>query len=119
MKYFLSAAFFLGALSAPASSAERISFQLGEFKRSIPIEELSNYAAGKPPGTALADVLRLFKPSEQLALRKALNQSAPVNAVMASDYLSTALGRRTVQQLVKLIIQPKDVCWQCHGCGLD
>ena len=118
MKHFLSAAFCLCALAAPASSAERISFQLGEFERSIPIAELSDYAGGKPPGTALADVLRLFKPSEQLALRKALNQSAPVNAVMASDYLSTALGRRTIQQLIKLVNQPKDVAGNAMAAAL-
>ena len=64
----------LSALATPASSAERISFQLGEFQRSIPVDELVDYAAGKSPGIALADILRLFKPSEQQAVRKALNQ---------------------------------------------
>ena len=118
MKRFLSAVIGIGALAAPASSAERISFQLGEFERSIPVDELVDYAAGKAPGKALADVLRLFKPSEQQALRKALNQSAPVNAVMASNYLSTALGRRTIQQLVKLINQPTDVAGNALASAL-
>ena len=118
MKRFLSAVIGFGAVAAPAMSAERISFQLGEFERSIPIDELADYAAGKPPGTALADILRLFKPSEKQALRKALNQSAPVNAVMASNYLSTALGRRTVQQLVKLINQPTDVAGHALAAAL-
>ena len=118
MKRFLSVVIGFGAVAAPAMSAERISFQLGEFERSIPIDELADYAAGKPPGTALADILRLFKPSEKQALRKALNQSAPVNAVMASNYLSTALGRRTVQQLVKLINQPTDVAGHALAAAL-
>ena len=109
MKQLLSAVICLAALAAPVSSAERISFQLGEFERSIPIDELASFAAGNAPGAELADALRLFKPSEQQDLRKVLNQSAPVNAVMASNYLSTALGRRTVQQLVKLLNQPPDV----------
>ena len=109
MKRFLATVVGLSAMAAPAFCAEQISFQLGEFERSIPIDEIADYAAGKSPGTALADILRLFKPSEQQALRKALNQSAPVNAVMASNYLSTPLGRRTIQQLVKLINQPTDV----------
>ena len=65
MKRFLSAVIGFVALATPAMSAERISFQLGEFERSIQIDELADYAAGKPPGTALADILRLFKPSEK------------------------------------------------------
>ena len=105
-------------MAAPAFCAEQISFQLGEFERSLPIDELADYAAGKSPGTALADILRLFKPSEQQALRKALNQSAPVNAVMASNYLSTPLGRRTLQQLVKLINQPTDVAANAQASAL-
>ena len=118
MKRFIYAVIGLGVLAAPASSAERLSFQLGEFERSIPIDQLADYAAGGPPGTALADVLRLFKPSEKQALRKALKQSAPVNAVMASNYLSTALGKRTVQQLVKLIDQPTDVAGHALASAL-
>ena len=118
MKRFLSAVIGLAVLAAPASSAERISFQLGEFERSIPIDELADFATGEPPGTALADLLRLFKPSEKQALRRALNQSAPVNAVMASNYLSTALGKRTVQQLVKLINQPTDVAGNALASAL-
>ena len=108
----------MSALAAPAFCAERISFQLGEFERSIPIDDLTDYAAGKSPGIALADILRLFKPSERQALRKALNQSVPVNAVMASNYLSTALGRRTIQQLVKLINQPTDVAGNALASAL-
>ena len=118
MKRFLYAVIGLGVLAAPASSAERISFQLGEFERSIPIDELANYAAGGLPATELADVLRLFKPSEKLALRKALKQSVPVNAVMASNYLSTAVGKRTIQQLVKLINQPTDVAGNALASAL-
>ena len=118
MKQLLSAVICLGALAAPVSSAERISFQFGEFERSIAIDELASFAAGKAPGTELADALRVFKPSEQQDLRKVLNQSAPVNAVMASNYLSTALGRRTVQQLVKLINQPPDVAGNALSAAL-
>ena len=119
MKRFLYAVIGLGVLAAPASSAERISFQLGEFERSIPIDELANYAAGGLPATALADgQLRLFKPSEKLALRKALKQSVPVNAVMASNYLSTAVGKRTIQQLVNLINQPTDVAGNALASAL-
>ena len=108
----------LSALATPASSAERISFQLGEFQRSIPVDELVDYAAGKSPGIALADILRLFKPSEQQSLRKALNQTTPVSAVMASNYLSTALGRITIQQLVKLINQPTEVAGNALASAL-
>ena len=108
MKRFPQVVISLGLLAAPASSAEKLSFQLGEFERSIPIDELADYATGGSPGSALSNVLRLLKPSEKQALRKALNRSAPLNAVMASNYLSTAVGKRTVQQLVKLINQPTD-----------
>ena len=118
MKCFLFAVIGLGVLAAPASSAERLSFQLGEFERSIPIDELADYAGGQSPGTALADVLRLFKPSEKQAFRKALNQSAPVNGLMASNFLSTRLGKRTVQQLAKLIKQPTDVAGNALASAL-
>jgi predicted dienelactone hydrolase len=118
MKRFLQVVIGLGLMAAPASSAEKLSFQLGEFERSIPIDELADYAAGGSPRTALADVLRLFKPSEKQALRKALNQSAPVNAVMASNILSTAVGKRTIQQLVKLINQPTDVAGHALASAL-
>ena len=118
LKRFLATVIGMSALAAPAFCAERISFQLGEFERSIPIDDLADYAAGKSPGIALADILRLFKPSEREALRKALNQSVPVNSVMASNYLSTALGRRTIQQLVKLINQPTDVAGNALASAL-
>ena len=80
MKRFLRVVIGLGLLAAPASSAEKLSFQLGEFERSIPIDELADYATGGSPGSALSNVLRLLKPSEKQALRKALNQSAPLNS---------------------------------------
>ena len=108
MRSFL-AAIGLTALAVPALSADQISFQFGELERSIPIAELAGFAAGDPPGPKLREVLRLLKPSERTSLRAALNQSAPVNAVMASNYLGTALGRRTVQQLAKVINQPANV----------
>ena len=90
MKVILQVVIGLGLLAVPALSAEKLSFQHGEFERSIPIDELADYAASGSPGSALSDVLCLFKPSEKYSLRKAFNQSAPVNAVMASNYLSTA-----------------------------
>ena len=109
MKRSFLAVIGLFALAAPALCAERISFQLGEFERSLSISELADFAAGDPPAPELREALRLLKPSEQKALRGALNQSAPVNAVMASNYLGTALGQRTIQQLAKLINQPSKV----------
>ena len=109
VKHALAAFVCIGALAAPVSSAERISFQLGEFERSISVSELSAFAAGDEPGPGLADALRLLNPSARKSLREALNQSAPVDSVMVANYLTTALGKRTIQQLVKLINQPSEV----------
>ena len=109
MKHLVAAGLVLVAAGAPATAAEQISFQLGELERSIPIQQLVSFAAGDPPGAQLADALRLLKPSQRQSLRLVLNQSAPVNPVMASNYLGTAIGKRTVQQLSKLINQPADV----------
>ena len=109
MKHLVAAGLVLAAAGDPAFAAEQISFQLGELERSIPIEQLASFAAGDPPGAELADALRLLKPSQRQSLRLVLNQSAPVNGVMASNYLGTAIGKRTVQQLAKLINQPADV----------
>ena len=53
MKCFLKVVISLGLLAAPASSAEELSFQLGEFERSIPIDEFANYATGGSPGSTL------------------------------------------------------------------
>ena len=47
----------LGLLAALASSAEKLSFQLGEFERSIPIDKLPDYATGGSPGSALGFVV--------------------------------------------------------------
>mgnify|MGYP002815035120 CR=1 FL=1 len=109
VKCLISLFWALTTSLTPASAAEQISFQLGEFERSVSIEELSQFAAGNPPGPGLKETLRLLKPSEQKALRSALNQAAPVDSVMASNYLGTALGKRTLQQLVKLLNQPANV----------
>ena len=49
MKRFLQVVIGLGLMVAPASSAEKLSFQLGEFERSIPFDELADYATGGSP----------------------------------------------------------------------
>ena len=97
------------ALASSVSAAEQIRFRLGEFERSISIPELEHYAAGQSPGRDLSAALRLLKPADREALRKALNQSAPVNGVAASNFLGTPLGQRTMQQLVKLLDQPDNI----------
>ena len=65
MKRSFLAVIGLFALAAPALCAERISFQLGEFERSLSISELAGFAAGDPPAPELREALRLLKPSEQ------------------------------------------------------
>lgn len=118
VNHALPALVCIGAFAAPASSAERISFQLGEFERSISVAELSAFAAGDEPGSGLADALRLLNPSARKSLREALNQSTPVDSVMVSNYLTTALGKRTIQQLVKLINQPSEVAGNALASAL-
>ena len=118
MKRFLFAVFASAAVATPGSAAELVRFQLGEFERSIPIAELVSFAAGKAPGSDLREALRFLKPSERQALQKALNQAAPVDGVMASNFLGTALGKRSIEQLVKLLNQPPDVALDALSSAL-
>ena len=46
MKRFLKVVIGFCLPAAPASPAEELSFQLGEFERTIPIYQLADYAAG-------------------------------------------------------------------------
>jgi predicted dienelactone hydrolase len=66
----------------------------------------------------LEGYLRLLKPTDRQALRTVLNQSVPVDAVMTSNFLDSAIGQSTLQQLVKVIAQPADVAEQALASAL-
>ena len=53
MKRFLKVVIGFSLAAARASPAEELSFQLGEFERTIPIYQLADYAAGGSQGSAL------------------------------------------------------------------
>ncbi len=99
---------FTGALAlAPAAdAAERIRFQFGEFSRDVSVPSLVTFTETGQVNEDLQTYFDLLNPQQQQSLRKLLNQSVPVTDVMASNFLSTPLGQRSLQQLVKVLSQP-------------
>jgi predicted dienelactone hydrolase len=90
-------------LLSPAVAAERINIWAGPLERSLAIPDLIAYARSGVVSPALQGYLDLLKPPDRLALRTALNQRVPVNAVEVSNFLSTPLGQLTLAQLVKVL----------------
>lgn len=89
-----------------ASAAETIVFQFGEFSRDVSVPSLVTFTETGTVNQDLRSYLKLLDPPARQALRTVLNQKVPVNAVMASNFLSTALGERALEQVVKVIDQP-------------
>ena len=90
-------------------AAERIVFRFGEFARDVSVPELRQFSETAVVAPGLQPILRRLKPAEQVALRTALSQPLPVDEVSVSNLLSTPLGRRSLQQLVKVLDQPASV----------
>ncbi len=105
---------WLGSLAAclglstgsAASAAETIVFQFGEFSRDVSVPSLVAFTETGTVKEDLRSYLKLLDPPARQSLRTALQQRVPVNAVMASNFLSTALGERVLEQVVKVIDQP-------------
>ena len=105
---------WLGSLAAclglsagtAASAAETIVFQFGEFSRDVSVPSLVTFTETGTVNEDLRSYLKLLDPPARQSLRTALQQRVPVNAVMASNFLSTALGERVLEQVVKVIDQP-------------
>ncbi len=90
-------------------AAERIVFRFGELARDVSVPELRQFSETGTVAPELQPILQRLKPAEQLALRTVLSQPLPVDEVSVSNLLSTPLGRRSLQQLVKLLDQPASV----------
>ena len=90
-------------------AAERIVFRFGEFARDVSVPELRQFSETGAVAPGLKPILRRLKPAEREALRTALSQPLPVDVVSVSNLLSTPLGRRSLQQLVKVLDQPATV----------
>ena len=90
-------------------AAERIVFRFGEFARDVSVPELRQFSESGAVAPGLKPILRRLKPAEREALRTALSQPLPVDVVSVSNLLSTPLGRRSLQQLVKVLDQPATV----------
>ena len=90
-------------------AAERIVFRFGELARDVSVPELRQFSETGAVAPELQPILQRLKPAEQLALRRVLSQPLPVDEVSVSNLLSTPLGRRSLQQLVKLLDQPASV----------
>ena len=89
-----------------ASAAETIVFQFGEFSRDVSVPSLVTFTETGTVNEDLRSYLKLLDSPARQSLRTALQQRVPVNAVMASNFLSTALGERVLEQVVKVIDQP-------------
>lgn len=90
-------------------AAERIVFRFGELARDVSVPELRQFSETGAVAPELQPILQRLKPAEQLALRRVLSQPLPVDEVSVSNLLSTPLGRRSLQQLVKVLDQPASV----------
>ena len=90
-------------------AAERIVFRFGELARDVSVPELRQFSETGAVAPELQPILQRLKPAEQLALRTVLSQPLPVDEVSVSNLLSTPLGRRSLQQLVKVLDQPASV----------
>ena len=89
----------------PLMAADRITARLGEFERSVSVASLAGFARDGEIDADLRFYLDRLTPAQRRNLRTALNGSAPVTAVMVSNFLATDLGQRILQQLVKVLDQ--------------
>jgi predicted dienelactone hydrolase len=101
-----------------ASAADLIVLRFGELSRSVSVPSLVTFTETGRVEPDLEGYLRLLKPADRQALRTVLNQSVPVDAVMASNFLDSAIGQSTLQQLVKVIAQPAAVAEQALASAL-
>ena len=97
------------ALIGPAAAAERVEFRLGEFERSIKVSDLQDFARTGAITPDLSAYLAHLSPSDRAAFRTALTQSAPIDTLAVSNFLSTPLGNLSLQQLTKVLDQPQAV----------
>ena len=99
-------AFLLAGCSlagAPALAAQRVTARLGELERSVSVPALADFARTGAINADLRFFLDRLKPAQREDLRTALSQPLPVTTVMVANFLSTALGERILQQLVKVL----------------
>jgi predicted dienelactone hydrolase len=97
------------ATGTAASAAEKIVFRFGELSRDVSVPSLVDFSESGTVKPDLAGYLRLLKPADREGLRSVLHQTFPVTPVMVSNFLRTALGQSTLQQLTKVIDQPDQV----------
>jgi predicted dienelactone hydrolase len=88
---------------APASAAQRVTARLGEVERSVAVSALADFARTGAINADLRFFLDRLKPAQREDLRTALTQPMPVTTVMVANFLSTPLGERILQQLVKVL----------------
>jgi predicted dienelactone hydrolase len=94
---------------APASAAQRVTARLGEVERSVAVPALADFARTGAINADLRFFLDRLKPDQREDLRTALSQPLPVTTVMVANFLSTPLGERILQQLVKVLDRPPAV----------
>ncbi|MFM9101175.1 MAG: alpha/beta hydrolase [Cyanobium sp.] len=93
----------------PSLAAERASARLGDLERSVSVAALARFARDGQVDPELRPAVARLQPEQLASLRKALKLRAPVTAVMVANFLSTALGQRILQQLVKVLDRPPAV----------
>ena len=97
------------AFIGPVAAAERVNFRIGEFERSIKVSDLQTFARTGTLTPDLSAYLTGLRPSDQQAFRTAITQTAPVDTLAVSQFLSTPLGHLTLQQLTKVLDQPQQI----------
>jgi predicted dienelactone hydrolase len=93
----------------PSLAAQRVTARLGELERSVSVAALARFARDGQVDSELRPVVARLQPEQLASLRTALKLRAPVTAVMVANFLSTALGQRILQQLVKVLDRPPAV----------
>ena len=96
----------LSSLLLPIQAAERVSFRVNNFQRSVSVPELVEFADHGEISKDLQSYFNYLKPNDQAALREALNKYVPVTSVQAADFLATPLGKVVLQQIVKVLDLP-------------
>ena len=96
----------LSSLFLPSHAAERISFRINNFQRSVSVPELAEFAENGEITRDLKSYFNYLKADDQVALREALNKHVPVTSVQAATFLDTSLGQVVLQQIVKVLDLP-------------
>jgi len=87
----------------PARSAEKILLTYGPLKFSLSVSSLANYANNGSIDQNLQNYLSQVNPEDRSQLRIILTKRIPINPVMASRFLNSAMGERFLDNMGNII----------------